>query len=347
MKRAFMRLISFLLLAGLLISGCTKSAVLEITKPAEYNLSDLKRLAVFDFNGPRDTGGVVADKFTGQLWGTGYFSMLERKELQKVLEEHALQMSGVIDDSTIVEFGKILGVDGMVVGSVTAYRSEDKRGKEKVKEKVWKGEYEKDEKGNFIYERVGGKEVKKKKYVEELVDKEYINREAVVGLSFRLVSIETAEIRASGSQTQTFSQKYYPQSDRMPAKEALLSDLTDQVIRKFIPTMAPYKVTVSRKFEKGNDQVNAGIELAQNNLWDKATEVWEKETHLNPQNPAAFYNLGIAYEATGDLDRAEQAFESALKIRVKDLYMKALAQIRQRKVDQEKLEQQLNREQAK
>jgi tetratricopeptide (TPR) repeat protein len=345
MKRDFMRAAGILLLAGLLISACTKSAMIEITKPAEYNVSDLKRLAVVNFTGPGNAGDIIADKFTNQLWATNYFSVLERKELQRILEEHALQMSGVVNDSTIVEFGKILGVDALVVGSVTAYQAEDKKGREKVKEKVWKGEYEKDEKGNFIYEKNAfGKKEKKKKYREELVDKEFVNREAAVGISFRLVSVQTAEIRASGSQTESFSQKYYPQSDKIPAREALLSDLSDQVIKKFIPTISPYKVTVSRKFEKGNEAVNAGIGMAQNNLWDKATFVWEKEIEKDPRNSAAFYNLGIAYEVSGDLDRAEQAFDSALKIKSKDMYMKALAQIRQRKIEQEKLNQQLRQE---
>ncbi len=166
MKRDFMRAAGILLLAGLFISACTKSAIIEITKPAEYNVSDLKRLAVVNFTGPGNVGDIVADKFTNQLWATNYFSVLERKELQKILEEHALQMSGVVNDSTIVEFGRILGVDALVVGSVTAYQVEDKKGKEKVKEKVWKGEYEKDEKGNFIYEKTAsGKRSERKSTV--------------------------------------------------------------------------------------------------------------------------------------------------------------------------------------
>ncbi len=130
----------------------------------------------------------------------------------------------------------------------------------------------------------------------------------------------------------------------MPAREALLSDLTDRTIKKFIPTISPYKVTVSRKFEKGNEAVNAGIGMAQNNLWDKATFVWEKEIEKDPRNAPAFYNLGIAYEVAGDLDRAEQAFDTALKIKSKEMYMRALAQIRQRKIEQEKLKQQLRQE---
>ena len=340
-----MRLTNILLLTGVIISGCTKSTMIEITKPAEYNVSDLKRIAVMDFSGPGNTGDIVAGKFTNQLWSTNYFALLERKELQKVLEEHALQMSGVVNDSTIVEFGKILGVDGIIVGSVDSYRSEDKKGREKVKEQVWTGAYEKDKEGNIVYEQTAFGKQKKKIYREELVDKEFIAREASVSLSFRLVSIQTAEIRASGSQTESFSQKYFPAQDKIPPKEAILNDLTDRVLKKFIPTISPYKTKVSRTFEKGNDAVNTGIEMAQNNLWDKATAMWETETQLNILNSAAFYNLGIAYEVNGDLDRAEQAYESALKIKTKDLYMKALAQIRQRKIEQEKLKQQMRLEQ--
>jgi tetratricopeptide (TPR) repeat protein len=340
-----MRLITCLVAGSLLAAGCTKSTWIEITRPAEYNVSDLKRLAVVDFSGPGNSGEMAAAKFTNELWSTNYFSLLERKELQKILEEHALQMSGVVNDSTIVEFGKILGVDGLIVGSVTTYQVEDKRGKEKVKEQVWTGQYEKDKNGNYVYEHTPIGKQKKKIYKEELVDKEFINRQASVGLSFRLVSVETAEIRASGSQTESFSQKYYPGQGNIPAREAVLNDLTDRVIKKFIPTISPYKIRVSRTFEKGNDEVNNGIDLARNNLWDKAAEIWENETRRDSRNDAAFYNLGIAYEVGGDLDRAEQAYETALKIKSKDLYMKALSQIRQRKLEQEKLRQQMRQEQ--
>jgi tetratricopeptide (TPR) repeat protein len=342
--KEIMRSTTLLLIICLFMASCSKTAWIEITKPADYNVSDLKRLAVVDFSGPGNSGGITADKFTSQLWSTNYFSLLERKELQKILEEHALQMSGVVNDSTVVEFGKILGVDGLIVGSVNAYNVEDKRGKEKVKEQVWTGAYEKDKEGNYIYEKTAFGKQKKKIYKEELVDKEYINREASVGLSFRLVSIQTAEIRASGSQTESFSHKYYPGQDNIPAREVLLNELTDQVIKKFIPTISPYKIKVSRTFEKGNEEVNTGIELARNNLWDKAAAIWEKETQRDIGNAAAYYNLGIAYEVSGDLDRAEQAYESALKIKTKDMYMKALSQIRQRKVEQEKLKQQMRQE---
>ena len=118
-------------------------------------------------------------------------------------------MSGIVDTETAVEFGRIIGVDGIILGDVTAYSVAEKRGREKVKEQVWKGEYEKDKNGNFIYEKdKSGKKVKKKIYVEEYVNREFINRSVTVAVNFRLVSIETAEIRASDSNSKSSTQKY-------------------------------------------------------------------------------------------------------------------------------------------
>ena len=84
--------------------------MVNVQKPAQYDVSDIKRIAVFDFNGPDDSGEIIASKFTNKLWKTQYFTIMERKELQKILEEHALQMSGIVDNATVVEYGKIIGL---------------------------------------------------------------------------------------------------------------------------------------------------------------------------------------------------------------------------------------------
>jgi len=338
-----MKKIVFLIILGLMVAGCSKKVLINVKKPAQYNVSDIKRVAVLDFNGPGESGRVVAGKFTNKLWRTQYFSVMERQELQKILEEHALQMSGVIDDSTVVEFGRILGVDGLFVGDVTSYSVSEKRGSDRVKEKVWKGEYEKDDKGNFIYEKSSsGKKVKKKKYVEEFVRRSYINQSANVGVSFRLISVKTGEIRAGDSNSRSYSQKYYLHKSKVPPKEGVLENLSDQVLDKFIPLITPYNVRVTKTFEEDNDAIDLGIDFAQKNLWDKARDIWQAEIQKDPANSAAHYNLGIAYEVFGELDKAEQHYDQALSIEPKELYMEALSGIRQRKVEQQKLMEQLH-----
>ena len=335
------RVLSVILLFPLLFS-CSQKVMINVKKPAQYNVSDIKRVAVFDFAGPGNSGQMLATKFTNQLWKSQYFSLMERKELKKILDEHALQMSGIVNDSTVVEFGKLIGVDGIIVGDVTAYDISDRRGREKVKEKVWKGDYETDKKGNVIYVTEGRKKVKKKLYVEELVERAFINRTVSVAAGFRLISIETGEIRASDSDSKSSSRKYYPHKDNIPSGDQVLDALSDQVVSKFIPMITPYNVAVSKEFDEDNDQVDLGIEFAQQNLWDKAEQIWQAEVAKDPQNSAALYNLGIAAEVMGDLDTAEQYYDQALSIEPKDLYMEALSNIRKRKIEHEKLLEQLH-----
>lgn len=335
------RIIPILLLIPLVFS-CSQKVMINVTKPAQYNVSDIRRIAIFDFNGPANSGKLMSGKFTNQLWKSQYFSIMERKELNKILDEHALQMSGIVNDSTVVEFGRILGVDGIIVGDVTAYNVTDRRGREKVKEKVWKGDYETDKNGNVIYVTEGRKKVKKKLYVEELVNRDFISRSATVAAGFRLISVETGEIRASDSDSRSNSRKYYPHKDKLPSSDQMLDAMAESIISRFIPLITPYQVAVSKEFDEDNDQVELGIEYAQKNLWDKAEQVWQAEVDKDPMNSAAIFNLGIAAEVMGDLDRAEQLYDQALSIEAKDLYMEALSHIRQRKVEQQKLMEQLH-----
>lgn len=331
-----------ILLLAVFAFTCSKKVVVNVQKPAQYNVSDIKRIAVFDFKGPEKSGEIIASKFTTKLWKTQYFSIMERKELKKILEEHALQMSGIIDNATVVEYGNIIGVDGIILGDVTAYKVSATRGHEKIKEKVWKGEYEKDKNGNIIYEKTRSGRQKKKVYVEEYVNRAFINRSVTVGVNFRLVSVQTGEIRASDSNSKSHTKKYYPHKGQIPAADQILDNLSESVLNKFIPLITPHNVRVSKEFEEGNDQVDLGIEYAQKNLWDRAKNIWEEEVRKDPRNSAALYNLGIAYEVMGDLDMAEQLYNKALDIEPNELYMEAVSNIRQLKLDQKKLQEQLH-----
>jgi curli biogenesis system outer membrane secretion channel CsgG len=338
-----MKKLVFLVVSLILFVSCSKKVYLNVTKPAQYDVSDIKRIAVVDFKGPKNSGELVASKFVSSLWKTRYFSILERKQLQTILEEHALQMSGIINDSTAVEFGRLLGVDGLIFGEIFDYSVKDTKGTEKVKEKVWTGEYEKDKNGKIIYEGTGKIKTKKKKYKEAMVNKKFIRRNVNVGINFRMVSVETGEIRASDSKTRSFSKKYSVEEGKLPPAKSILNNLSNNIVASFVPLISPHRVQISRTFEKGNDAIGLGIEMAQNNLWDKAKDIWNSEADKNPKNSAAQYNLGIAYEVLGDLVSAEYSYEKALDIEPKDLYMQALSNVRRRKVEQDTLNKQLNR----
>jgi Tfp pilus assembly protein PilF len=56
-------------------------------------------------------------------------------------------------------------------------------------------------------------------------------------------------------------------------------------------------------------QVDFGIAVAQKGLWKEARYRWERATEIDPTYAAAFNNLAIACEQSGDFESARKAYE--------------------------------------
>ena len=69
-------------------------------------------------------------------------------------------------------------------------------------------------------------------------------------------------------------------------------------------------------------QVQFGINMAQNGLWNEALYRWEKATQIDPSYAAAWNNLAIAYEHEGRFEEAKQAYDKALQLDPKNLLIR-------------------------
>lgn len=82
------------------------------------------KIAVLDFElrgdsfKTKDLGGIVAEWFTTTLVKDGRFEVVERALLQKIVQEQKLGMTGLIDQGSSAELGKILGVKTIITGSI-------------------------------------------------------------------------------------------------------------------------------------------------------------------------------------------------------------------------------------
>jgi len=82
------------------------------------------RVAVLDFqdnSGAGAPGGAIADMMTTELFNAGVFTVVERNQLGAVAAEQRLAGQGLVDPSTAVQMGKVLGVEGLITGSITQY----------------------------------------------------------------------------------------------------------------------------------------------------------------------------------------------------------------------------------
>jgi curli biogenesis system outer membrane secretion channel CsgG len=105
----------------------TAALLLAVAVPM-LQAADKPRVAVLEFKNKADNqwwyhGGAEAaqDVFVTELFKSGKFRVVEREQLEALMQEKNLTLSGDLDASTAVRVGKILGVNYLLTGSVTEY----------------------------------------------------------------------------------------------------------------------------------------------------------------------------------------------------------------------------------
>ena len=122
------RIIGFkeLVILGTVLSfaGCASAPPPAVASPKGTALR--KRVAVVDFIDKTDYGkgrlGIAAsDILEGELQRHGNFTMVSYSGLDEVLNLQALGQTGILDPSTTVNAGKVVGANAIINGSVTEF----------------------------------------------------------------------------------------------------------------------------------------------------------------------------------------------------------------------------------
>ncbi len=85
-----------------------------------------KRIFVSEFEnrsayGQRRLGKGISDILNTELSKTNRYILLERGKLESVIKEQSLGLSGIIDERSAPEVGKLLGANAIITGSVTQF----------------------------------------------------------------------------------------------------------------------------------------------------------------------------------------------------------------------------------
>ena len=76
-----------------------------------------------------DIGKGIADLLVTDLVKDGTYSVIERKALDKILAEQNFSNSDRANPNSAAKIGKILGVDAIVVGSITQFGNDNQNTK--------------------------------------------------------------------------------------------------------------------------------------------------------------------------------------------------------------------------
>jgi len=104
-----------------LMTGLMLLLMMPLTAGADFKKT---KVAVLDFQlqgegyETKDMGMIVAEWFITALVKEGRFDVVERALLQKILSEQQMSISGIIDENSATQLGKILGVKVIISGSV-------------------------------------------------------------------------------------------------------------------------------------------------------------------------------------------------------------------------------------
>lgn len=129
MKRVFMLAVCLSLAAATFASAQAPTA----------GAARKKRVAVFDFDYATvhagisaifgrdiDVGRGVTDLLVTMLVKDGSYSVIERKALDKIMAEQNFSNSDRADATSAAKIGKLLGVDAIIVGSITQFGNDTK-----------------------------------------------------------------------------------------------------------------------------------------------------------------------------------------------------------------------------
>ncbi|MGH9632505.1 MAG: CsgG/HfaB family protein [Bryobacteraceae bacterium] len=167
-----MRRISVLILGLLVAASLSFAQQKKRVAVLNFDYSTVSTTVAAIFGTNQDVGAGVSDLLVTELVKSGVYSVIERKAIDKVLTEQNFSNSDRSDPATAAKVGRILGVDAIIVGSITQFGRDDKQTKV----------------GGGLFGGVSSK------YGIGGVGRK--NSKAAVALTARLVSTDTAEILA-------------------------------------------------------------------------------------------------------------------------------------------------------
>lgn len=140
-----------------------------------FDYSTVRTYVASIFNSDVDVGKGVADLLVDKLVSSGQYEVYERKALEKIMQEQNFSNSDRANPATAARLGQLIGVDAIVMGSITQFGRDDKTTEVGAIGRVT---------GRYGISGIGKKSSK-----------------AVVALSARIVNVDTAQIMVTASGT--------------------------------------------------------------------------------------------------------------------------------------------------
>jgi TPR repeat protein len=237
---------------------------------------------------------------------TNVFEIIERNQMEQILKEQELGLSGLVDENQVISLGKMLGVQALIVGDVNYYHKHEDYQQEREQKK-------------------DGKKVKVKVKCQR--------REVKISIRARIISSESGQILGSTEQEEKLNESKCEDSfGSLPTMNEMidkgLKNLSVRVANYFAPHFVLENYELEKvKTEQFKDKAEKAAELAEDLKIDAAFVIYKSIFDVDQYNPEVLYNLGIMHEVVGNFGKAEEFYTMASQMKEDGKYKDALKRI--------------------
>jgi hypothetical protein len=284
------------------VSGCSQKVVIRALEPAEIDRSaQTKKLAVAAFSNDRVglSNKVEASLVNKKIDNKNYFTIVNRKDFDKIIGEQKIQNSGLIDVSTAVEVGSLIGAEAIITGNVGRVTSSDT---------------------HYYANRFKCLDLKCKEISKYTVG----CTKRVVGLSaeIRMIDVTKGDIIYADTMNQISELTHCKDDSRaLPSEDIVAQKLANIIAENFTYKLTPhyryFEVVLLEKpdidyNDKEEKLLEVSIEYIKQNRYDKAEKYLVDLIDSTKQKSyVAFYNLGVIKEAEGKYIEAQKYYKVA------------------------------------
>ncbi len=325
-----------LTLLFVVITGCSQKVTIRALEPAEIDrIAATKKISIAPFKNDRVglSTKIEANLAKHRLNNEKYFTIISRTDLQKIIKEQKLQNSGLIDQTTAVEVGALIGAEAIVSGDVGRVTSSDTR---------------------FYEERMRCADKKCKDMVIYRVG--CTKRAVGISAEIRIVDIVHGDIIYADTMRRSEVYKHCRDDSRaLPstsmAAQKMATDIANSFTYKLLPHYRSFNVVLLEDpdLDYSDEQkklLEVSLKYIEQARYDKAQQfLFRLIDSTAQQSYVPFYNLGVLKEAEGNYKEAKEYYEEADKLMIEpvDEISRAYLRIKSLIQKREKAYSQMNR----
>lgn len=293
----------FLIILLLVVtSGCATTINASRIVPAgSTEVTNYKTVAFLDFSGNQGVDAssrLESTVIKAEVNGKKQYSVVDRKNINKILQEQQFQMT-IANPDKIVNFGQLIGAEAIWYGTANSKYS------------VTHTYETRSECARYVDGRCTI-------YREYTVPCE--SRSILVTVTPKLSSVSTGKVVYSKDFQEKGSSFYCTDSYFTGRTEAeLYNDAINKILYKYRIDIAPYVENIEIELmskkdgtnKKSEELLKSGIEFAKVDRMEKACELWASGLKETPASISLNYNMGVCSELTSDYEKALKYYLNA------------------------------------